>query len=252
MRIVSLVVGLFLLAGLAGCAHVATTGGKPVADVAAPEAVTPSVGGRLPLPSAVPAEQLVVVVSETRGTPRARLYLFERVAGEWRHRYGGIPASIGITGFAKPGEKREGDGHTPAGLFPLESVFGYAPSADTRMPYRQATAEDIWVDDPAAPDYNTWTKRGETTATSFEEMLRQDDYYRFGVVIGYNRNPIVKGRGSAIFLHIWRGAGKGTAGCVAVDQLELLHIIRWLDPARHPMILMGTRSDLASIIANGP
>jgi len=247
-----LAAGLFALAGLTGCAHVTTTGAKAAPEAIAPEAVTPPPGAKLKLPAAVPADQLLVVVSETRGTPRARLYQFERAPEGWRHLDGEIPASIGITGFAKPGEKREGDGHTPAGLYPLEFVFGYAPSIDTKMPYRQATGDDIWVDDPAAPDYNNWTKRAETTAKSFEEMRRADEYYRYGVVIGYNRNPVVKGMGSAIFLHIWRGEGKGTAGCVAVDQQQLLRIIQWLDPARHPMILMGTRADLESLRASRP
>jgi L,D-peptidoglycan transpeptidase YkuD (ErfK/YbiS/YcfS/YnhG family) len=112
------------------------------------------------------------------------------------------------------------------------------------MPYRQATKDDVWVDDVNAPDYNSWQKRGETKASSFEEMRRNDHYYRLGAVIGYNRQPAVKGHGSAIFLHVWRGDGKPTSGCVAIDEQELAGIIGWLDPAKRPMILMGIRSDL--------
>jgi len=147
---------------------------------------------------------------------------------------------IGKKGFASPGEKREGDGRTPSGMFPLGTVFGYEPSFPTTMPYRQATDDDIWVDDVRADDYNRWFKRGTTKASSFEKMRRGDDLYKYGIVIEYNTNPVIKGHGSAIFFHIWRGKGKSTEGCVGMSQENIIKIIRWLDPASRPLVVMGT------------
>ena len=151
---------------------------------------------------------------------------------------------IGRNGFAPPGFKREGDGRTPSGIYLLGTAFGYNASAPTRMPYRQAGDNDLWVDDVNSPDYNRWVRKGETHAASFERMRRADGLYKYGVVIEYNSSPVVKERGSAIFLHIWRGEKEPTAGCVALSEKDMLLILDWLDPKAKPLVVMGTESDL--------
>ncbi|UFS69582.1 L,D-transpeptidase family protein [Geomonas sp. RF6] len=191
------------------------------------------------VPRDLPASTAQLVVVADDGGARATVYALQRSPDGWHTRLGPLEASIGKKGFARIGEKREGDGKTPSGLFPLEFVFGYAASAPTRMPYRQATENDLWVDDPSSPDYNTWVRRGETSASSFELMKLPDHRYRHGVVIGYNRDPVVKGRGSAIFIHEWLEMGRPTAGCVALNEAGIVSLISWLDPGEHPMILMG-------------
>jgi len=195
----------------------------------------------------VKSDQLIVVVPLQADSTQARLYTFARQAGRWALQTGPTAAMVGRNGFAPPGEKREGDGRTPAGLFPIEFAFGYAPSDKTAMPYRQATDKDLWVDDVDAPDYNQWVTRGRTSAKSYEEMKLPDQRYRHGLVIGYNRKPVVKGLGSAIFVHIWAENGKSTAGCVALEEAELVRIIAWLKPEKHPFILMGKPADLATM-----
>jgi len=170
---------------------------------------------------------------------RIKVYALEKHDSAWRQVFGPIEAVIGRNGFAPAGEKREGDGRSPSGIFPLKLVFGYGETSPTRMPYRQAREEDLWVDDPESPDYNRWVERGVTAAASFERLRRDDDLYKYGIVIGYNTDPVVKGHGSAIFLHVWRGRHSPTAGCVAVSEDDLLRILAWLDPAAHPMIVMG-------------
>jgi L,D-peptidoglycan transpeptidase YkuD (ErfK/YbiS/YcfS/YnhG family) len=113
------------------------------------------------------------------------------------------------------------------------------------MPYRQATEDDFWVDDVNSEDYNKWVK-GKPNAASWEKMKRDDDQYKYGVVIEYNMHPIVKGKGSAIFLHIWKQGG-ATAGCIAMPEEMVLRILGWLDPAKRPLIIMGTESELGSM-----
>jgi L,D-peptidoglycan transpeptidase YkuD (ErfK/YbiS/YcfS/YnhG family) len=110
------------------------------------------------------------------------------------------------------------------------------------MPYRQALADDIWVDDPQADDYNQWTKIQETKAASYEMMRREDDQYKYCIVIEYNTDPVIKGNGSAIFLHIRKGEGIPTAGCVAVSEEDIIKILRWLDPAATPLMITGIRN----------
>jgi L,D-peptidoglycan transpeptidase YkuD (ErfK/YbiS/YcfS/YnhG family) len=82
-------------------------------------------------------------------------------------------------------------------------------------------------------------KKGQTGALSFEEMKRPDGLYRYGIVIGYNGNPVVKGLGSAIFLHVWKGRDIPTSGCVALAEEDVVAILARLDPSRQPLCLWG-------------
>lgn len=195
----------------------------------------------------ITGNQLLVALAESDDSSLVTVYFLERTALGWELRTGPLPGVAGRNGFAAPGEKREGDGRAPTGLFPLESAFGYAASINSSMPYQQATENDLWVDDVQSPDYNTWVKRGQTSATSFEVMKLADNRYRHGLVTGYNRNPIIRGYGSGIFVHAWLEAGYTTSGCVAFDETELIKLLAWLDPAQRPQILMGTRAALAII-----
>ncbi|MBN1364859.1 MAG: L,D-transpeptidase family protein [Syntrophaceae bacterium] len=170
---------------------------------------------------------------------RTKLYALEKSGKIWKTSFDPFNAVIGKNGFAPAGEKKEGDGKTPSGIFSLKLAFGYPESVNTKMPYRQALPDDIWVDDPNANDYNHWTKKQKTLATSYEMMKREDNLYKFGVVIEYNTSPVIKGKGSAIFLHIWKGKDTPTAGCVAVSEENILKILEWLDPAKSPVIITG-------------
>lgn len=188
----------------------------------------------------VPADaaQILAVSQPQAGKTSARLWGLERSPQGWKTVFGPVEVSVGRNGIAGFDQKREGDGMTPRGVFTLGPVFGYAASAATRMPYRQATAEDAWIDDTASPRYNTWVK-GIPARESHEKMRRSDDLYRLGVVVGYNTEPVVSGRGSAIFLHIWRGPAQPTAGCVAMAAADMERMVSWLDPAKKPQILIG-------------
>ncbi len=90
-----------------------------------------------------------------------KIYVVEKYADKWVLVFEPFNAVIGKNGFAQPGEKREGDGKTPSGIFPLKMTFGYDESIKTKMPYRQALADDLWIDDVNADDYNCWVKKGE-------------------------------------------------------------------------------------------
>ncbi len=184
--------------------------------------------------------QILLVTNE--GLPSftpGKVYAMEKTSSTWRQAMNPFDAVVGRNGFAPQGEKREGDGRTPSGVYRLETAFGYAELIDTKMPYRQALADDLWVDDPDAPDYNRWVKQHKTKAASYEKMRRDDDLYQYGVIIEYNTDPVIKGRGSAIFLHIWKGPGTATAGCVAASQPDILKILSWLDPAASPVIVIN-------------
>ena len=188
------------------------------------------------------ALQILAVGAPGKGAVTSELWGFEKTAKGWETVLGPVPVTVGRSGMAPFEGKREGDGMTPRGVFPLGPVFGYAEAADTRMPYRQATSQDFWIDDPASPRYNQWVT-GAPPRVSHEKMRRSDDLYRLGIVIGYNTAPIVPGLGSAIFLHIWQGPGLPTSGCVAMAGKDLEQIAAWLDPAKNPRIIIGFRGE---------
>lgn len=186
------------------------------------------------------SSQILLVRNMNPASVDVQVIVLEKKNGRWQILFDPMNGVIGRNGFAPPGEKREGDGRTPSGTFSLGVVFGYAPAVSTKMPYRQATDDDLWVDDVHADDYNQWVKRSATKASSFETMRRIDDLYKFGIVVEYNTNPVVKGYGSAIFVHIWQGKGLSTSGCIALPEEDILKILQWLNPAAKPLIVMGT------------
>jgi len=54
--------------------------------------------------------------------------------------------------------------------------------------------------------------------------------YDVVVVLGYNDDPPVPGKGSAIFMHIAREGYTGTAGCIALSLPDLLEVLKAATP----------------------
>jgi L,D-peptidoglycan transpeptidase YkuD (ErfK/YbiS/YcfS/YnhG family) len=185
--------------------------------------------------------QVLLVVSKSSWffKDMVTVYALEKQQDKWNIIWEPISAVIGKNGFANPGEKREGDGRTPSGIFLLDLAFGYDVLINTLMPYRQVLPDDIWVDDVNASDYNRWVKKENTSAKSYEKMKRDDNLYKYGIVIDYNTNPVIKGNGSAIFFHVWASEDITTEGCVAVSENDIIRILAWLNPAAKPVIIMG-------------
>jgi L,D-peptidoglycan transpeptidase YkuD (ErfK/YbiS/YcfS/YnhG family) len=192
------------------------------------------------------SRQLVFATGRDAASFVVTVHVLEKKGRSWMLVSPPFSATIGEKGFASPGQKKEGDGKSPPGIFTLGMAFGYDATLATRMTYRQITDDDFWVDDVDSEDYNRWV-RGRPNAVSMEKMKREDDIYKYGIVIEYNANPIVKGKGSAIFIHRWAGAGKPTLGCVAMPEDKVLRLLQWLDPASRPLIIMGTETELGRL-----
>jgi L,D-peptidoglycan transpeptidase YkuD (ErfK/YbiS/YcfS/YnhG family) len=231
----------FLLAGsiLTGCAG---AGEPPAFD----KGTFPTNCSFSAIPGAT--RQLILAAGISAAEPSVRVYLLEKGDEGWKVSFPPIAAVVGRGGFAAPGAKREGDGKTPSGMYPLPFAFGYAAGIRTKMPYRQVTENDVWVDDEASEDYNRWVKKDKTTASSFERLLRRDDLYKYGLVIGYNTRPTTKGHGSAIFVHLWKSKGQATSGCLAMAEEDLLRIMNWLDPKQNPLVSLGTEGTISAIV----
>ncbi len=191
--------------------------------------------------------QVLVVFNETPEQNSAVLVAMEKKNKVWRVISTPIPVGIGRKGFAAPNTKREGDNHSPTGFFSLGQLFCYDKAVNTRMPFIQTTAEDKWIDDPISIDYNRYI-RGETAAKSYENLKIRSDEYKYCLVVEYNRNPVVKGMGSAIFLHLSEGEKPNpSAGCVVLTQKDMEVLLKWMKPESKPSILMGNEK----ILMNG-
>jgi L,D-peptidoglycan transpeptidase YkuD (ErfK/YbiS/YcfS/YnhG family) len=156
---------------------------------------------------------------------------FRRVAGPWR-------AELGSGGLSS--RKHEGDGATPTGTFRFgATMYGVEPSPGVAFAYHRLTCGDWWDEDPRSPTYNRFVHVGCGVNPAFaggsEALWRIVPQYRYFAVIDYNAEPIVPGRGSAIFLHV--STGRPTAGCVSLPEQQLLRVLRWLRPGA--MIRIG-------------
>jgi L,D-peptidoglycan transpeptidase YkuD (ErfK/YbiS/YcfS/YnhG family) len=130
---------------------------------------------------------------------------------------------------------------TPTGLFPVPSTFGRLPNPGTRMLYRHVDDSDWWVSDPNSPEYNTYQRCAPGSCPfnekDGENLGESGASYDYAAVIGYNIAPVTPGAGSAFFLHV--DAGVPSEGCVETPRGSVVALLRWLDPARQPMINIG-------------
>jgi len=142
---------------------------------------------------------------------------------------GSARAACGMAGVRA--DKREGDHASPAGTFPLVRAF-FRPDRLvlplTALPLDPLQPNFGWVDAPDDPRYNTLVTL--PYPASHEDMWRDDGLYDLIVVIGYNTDPVVPGKGSAIFLHVARPDYSGTEGCIAIDRDALIPLLGLLGP----------------------
>lgn len=140
-----------------------------------------------------------------------------------------LRCAIGRSGVAAL--KREGDGASPIGIFPLRRVL-YRPDNGlrprTRLPIAPIARDDGWCDAPTDRNYNRGIRH--PYPASAERLWRDDHLYDVILVLGHNDRPRLRGRGSAIFMHLARPGSLPTEGCIALARRDLEHLLRWLRP----------------------
>lgn len=182
------------------------------------------------------------MIAPSTSSTRGLLQAWRKVAGGWRRVGPAVPAWLGSDGMSThPSESRSA---TPIGSFTLTQAFGHDADPGTALPYVRTTPDDWWISQ-SGPLYNTRqrcaTQCGFTRGDPNEHLYYETPYYDYAAVIDYNtRNApggVRAGAGSAFFLHVTVGAP--TAGCVSIAKDQLVRILRWLEPADHPRILIG-------------
>jgi L,D-peptidoglycan transpeptidase YkuD (ErfK/YbiS/YcfS/YnhG family) len=194
------------------------------------------------------ATQVVVATTRAWSSTSGSLRVYEKHPGTsgtgWCLVLGPYRARFGYAGLVVGQDRRKNTGTTPAGSYTLPRAFGLRSDPETALPYTHSDSDDYWALDPRSPwTFNTYQAHGVHgfRASEAEHIAHFDVQYRYAAVIGFNlprpgrrANRTI---GGAIFLHV-NGTG-ATAGCVSVYQSAMTAILRRLDPAQHPRIVIS-------------
>ena len=135
-----------------------------------------------------------------------------------------LKCSIGKSGLNN--SKKEGDFSTPKGLFKLGMLY-YRKDRIKKIKckIRKKIIEKNmgWCDDIKSKKYNKQVYFPFRYRA--EKIYRKDSIYDIFIIIKYNQSPVIKGQGSAIFLHLTNKYYKPTKGCVAVQKKDFLKIL---------------------------
>ena len=206
-------------------------------------------------PLAISTQMILIVTGDWKDSTGI-LYRYERdkLGEKWKTTGSSFPVIIGRAGLAwgrglhgnDLGDgpvKHEGDGKAPAGVFKLTGIFGYTPSDGVNwlnMPYTHVDSCIECVDDTNSRYYNTIVdnrKVADKDWNSSEIMKLSDNEYEWGIFVGHNSLPRLKGGGSCIFMHIWEGEGIPTSGCSAMKEENLIKILHWLNIKSFPVLV---------------
>ncbi len=183
------------------------------------------------------SDKLLVVTTPDWNTVNGTLKRYVRSHGKWKQLGQAVPIVVGKNGMAwdpalASGDgpvKHEGDGRSPAGIYPLTKTFGFAPSLGAAKDYFSLTPAIECVDDVNSVHY-AQIVNNEKVAKDWNssEHMRSIELYRWGVVVPYNMEGTKAGAGSCIFLHIAPASGNGTAGCTAMPEANIEEIVHWI------------------------
>jgi L,D-peptidoglycan transpeptidase YkuD (ErfK/YbiS/YcfS/YnhG family) len=212
------------------------------------------------------AQQLVVVTGKSRTSSYATLRTYQKNAnGTWTATFSAMPARTGYKGWVVGTSRVQNTGTSPRGTYRITTAFGLAKNPGTKIPYRLADGNDYWAGDQKDPKtYNLVQSSASAKRTwrigQAEKLASYPTQYEHAAVIDFNRpaastvtwnatyseyvtsKPVDVRRGSAIFLHV-NGAGS-TAGCVSLRRSDLIAVLKWLDPAKKPRIVMAPESEI--------
>jgi L,D-peptidoglycan transpeptidase YkuD (ErfK/YbiS/YcfS/YnhG family) len=133
--------------------------------------------------------------------------------------------ALGKAGIGK--KKIEGDNITPIGTFNIVKIYYRSDrikKISSKFKIIKITKNMGWCDDPKSKKYNQPIKL--PTKCSHEILYRRDNIYDLILVLNYNMKPIIKNKGSAIFIHIAKKNYKKTAGCIALKKAGLIYLVR--------------------------
>lgn len=166
--------------------------------------------------------QAITVIGD--GGSYATLTVHTKHNGVWTETLS-CSARVGRNGIT--GNKREGDGKTPRGIYSFGQAFGVAGNPGTSRRWLQVNNNHYWVDDVNSSYYNKLVDASQTGIqwSSAEHLISYPTAYRYAIALNYN-TACTPGAGSAIFLHC--STGGATAGCISVSQSDMIRILKMI------------------------
>ncbi|PGH43698.1 L,D-peptidoglycan transpeptidase YkuD, ErfK/YbiS/YcfS/YnhG family [Micromonospora sediminicola] len=202
--------------------------------------------GLTTLPTAT--RQVVIVTAASWSTSYATLETFTRTDGRWVPVSTALSARIGSQFFSD--HHVEGVPTTPTGVYSFgPTIYGIAANPGVKHPYHRIVTDDWWNENPNSAGYNTFQHTATSPGGLSEALWKEKPAYTHFAVITYNMPPNVPkpvpNAGSGIFLHEFSRTPSGpTAGCVSLSHADLVGVLRWLDPAAQPRIVLSPLDSL--------
>lgn len=202
------------------------------------------------------SQQMLLLITSSNSSHKGWIQLYQRdgLEEEWQKIGDPISIVVGSKGLAwsvympkeyKGPRKKEGDLKTPAGIFKIGPSFGFTniSAIDTKLSYIPVSKTTLCVDDPESHFYNKIVDSKQILMKDWKsaEQMRNYNYYKHGLIIGYNNKKSTQKAGSCIFMHIWKNQNSGTTGCVATDENNLVQLTKWLDPYKRPVLVTLTK-----------
>ncbi|MET8562783.1 L,D-transpeptidase family protein [Streptomyces flaveolus] len=207
--------------------------------------------GPVPLPAGMAdtggGRQLIVAQAPDTRATTGTVSWWDLRDGQWV-RAGSAPARFGAGGLVDGATREQGTNTTPTGLYGLPFGFGIkAAPAGTQVTYRPVRESSWWCQDNDSRSYNRWVDPlpADCRAAEAEHLIDYGTQYAYGLVIAFNYDRPVRGRGAGIFLHV--NGRAATAGCVSVPEDAMRRILTWTDPAAKPHIAIGTESGATAV-----
>lgn len=202
------------------------------------------------------SSQLILVSTDDWNAPSGVLQKYQKEGGQWYKIGDDIAIKVGENGLGwgiglhktpadAPYIKKEGDRRAPAGIFRLKNAFGY-DTLDIRYPYEEMSKDFHCVDDSDSKYYNKIvdSKKVKKDYNSYEVMEFDKNYYKYGLVVDHNPKAVPL-QGSCIFLHI---KSIPTMGCTAMSEEAMLELLKWLDPAKNPILIQAPKGEIADLL----
>ncbi|MEV0090281.1 L,D-transpeptidase family protein [Streptomyces sp. NPDC050738] len=178
------------------------------------------------------ARQVVVTSGESADSNRSTVTLYVRdAAGGWSPASDPWPAHNALKGWTA--DHHAGDLHSPTGVFTLTDAGGHRANPGTRLPYDTG---------PAFVARGSGF-HGESLAGAFDYVVAIDYNRKPGTTPLDWTRPMGASRGGGVWFHVDHGGP--THGCVSLPEARMKELLRWLDPSKRPVVVMGDAASLA-------
>ena len=132
--------------------------------------------------------------------------------------------ALGKAGIGE--KKREGDNVTPTGTFKIVKIYyrsDRVKKISSKLRLIEITKNMGWCDDPNSKNYNQLINL--PSKYNHEKLFKKNNIYDLIIVLNYNMKPVIKNKGSAIFIHIAKKNYQPTQGCIALKKNDLLKLL---------------------------